>query len=121
MSRNAELGAAGERTALEWLRAHKFVVMDTNWRMGHYELDIVASRGDRIHFIEVKLRRTGSMESPEAAMTPHKCRSLLKAANLYIELHAITYDCQIDLVAIDYSPDGTFSLRYIPQAVNIKW
>ena len=57
MSRTGELGAAGEELAVAWLRAHGFIIMDRNWRMGRYELDIVAARGDRVHFVEVKLRR----------------------------------------------------------------
>ena len=85
MSRTGELGAAGEELAVAWLRAHGFIIMDRNWRMGRYELDIVAARGDRVHFVEVKLRREGGLTRPEEAMTPAKGRALLRAANCYIE------------------------------------
>lgn len=121
MSKTAEIGAAGERAAVEWLRAHRFVIMDTNWRMGRYELDIVAARGDIVHFVEVKLRKVGSLTSPEEAMTPTKNRALVKAANLYIELNGVTLDCQIDLIAMDYTPQGEMAIRYIPNAVTLAW
>lgn len=121
MSRTSDIGTAGERAAVEWLRAHRFVIMDTNWRIGRYEIDIVAARGDRVHFVEVKLRKSGGLSTPEEAMTPVKCRALLRAANYYIEQHGITSDCQIDLVAMDYTDNGAITIRYIPNAVNMRW
>ncbi len=77
MSMTGELGAAGEELAVGWLRAHGFLIMDRNWRMGRYELDIVAARGERVHFVEVKLRRAGGLTQPEEAMTAAKGRALL--------------------------------------------
>lgn len=89
--------------------------------MGRYELDIVASRHDRIHFVEVKLRGAGGLTSPEEALTPAKRRALLRAANLYIETMGVRLDCQIDLVAVDRMPDGSLAVRYIPDAVEDHW
>lgn len=121
MSKTGDIGAAGERAAVEWLRVHRFIIMDTNWRMGRYEIDIVAARGDKVHFVEVKLRKSGGLSTPEQAMTPTKCRALLRAANLYIEQNGVKSECQIDLVAIDYTDAGSIEIRYIPNAVNIRW
>ena len=121
MTRTGELGAAGEELAAAWPRAHGFLIMDRNWRMGRYELDIVAARGDRVHFIEVKLRREGGLTLPEEAVTPLKCRALVRAANCYIETFGVTLDCQIDLIAVEYAPDGRTKVRYIPDAVAPKW
>lgn len=121
MTKAGALGAAGENVAVEWLRAHGFIIMDHNWRQGRYELDVVALRGERVHFVEVKLRRQGGLTTPEQAMTPSKERALLHAANSYIELHCITMDCQIDLVAVDYTPEGFTTVRYVPDAVSIHW
>lgn len=121
MTKAGELGAAGERVAERWLRDHGFIIMERNWRNGRYELDIVATRGERVHFVEVKLRRQGGLTAPEEAMTASKQRALLRAANSYIEMHAVTLDCQIDLVAVDYSAEGFASVRYIPDAVTVRW
>ena len=121
MSRTGELGAAGEELAVAWLRAHGFIIMDRNWRMGRYELDIVAARGDRVHFVEVKLRREGGLTRPEEAMTPAKGRALLRAANCYIETCGVMLDCQLDLIAVEYAPDGSTEVRYVPDAVTLRW
>ena len=75
-------GAEGEEAAVAWLRTNGFLIVDRNWRMGRYELDIVASRHDRIHFVEVKLRGAGGLTSPEEALTPAKRRALRAAIML---------------------------------------
>ena len=121
MSETQLRGAEGEEAAVGWLRAHGFLIMDRNWRMGRYELDIVASRHDRLHFVEVKLRGAGGLTTPEEALTPAKQRALLRAANLYIETMGVQLDCQIDLAAVYRLPDGTLSVRYIPDAVPNRW
>ncbi len=121
MNTAAELGAEGERAAVKWLREHGFLIVDTNWRAGRYELDIVAERGERLHFVEVKLRRAGGLTVPEEAMTRTKSAALIRAANAYIEQHAVEAECQIDLIAVDRTDDGETALRYIPEAVEMRW
>lgn len=116
-----ETGARAERAAAEWLRSRGYLIMDTNWRSGRYELDIVARKGDTIHFVEVKCRRAGSLTTPEEAVTPSKEKFLLRAANDYIASHGIGFDCAIDLVAVDLMPDGSFEIRLIPEAVQPRW
>lgn len=121
MALTLERGAEAERAAAEWLRRQGFLIMDTNWRSGRYELDIVASKGDTVHFVEVKCRKTGSLTSPEDAMTGSKAKFLMRAANDYISIHGIEQDCSIDLIAADLMPDGTIEIRYIPGAVQPRW
>lgn len=74
-----------------------------------------------MHFVEVKLRREGGLTRPEEAMTPAKGRALLRAANCYIETCGVMLDCQIDLIAVEYAPDGSTEVRYVPDAVTLRW
>lgn len=121
MAVTLERGAEAERAAADWLRREGYLIMDTNWRSGRYELDIVAQKGDCIHFVEVKCRRAGSLTTPEEALTPGKVRSLLRAANDYIAQHAVELDCCIDLIAADLMPNGSIEIRHIPDAVQPRW
>ena len=121
MSFTSELGARGEKAAVDFLRAEGYLIMDTNWRAGRYELDIVAEKEGTVHFVEVKYRKAHGLTLPEDAMTAAKGRSLLKAANQYIASHGIESDCCVDLVAIDALQDGTMNIRLIPDALNIRW
>ena len=121
MSLTIDIGARAERAAVDWLRREGFLIMDTNWRSGHCELDIVAQRGDMIHFVEVKCRRAGSLTTPEEAVTKSKAKHLLRAANDYILAHGIDMDASLDLIAVDMMPDDSFEIRYIPQAIQPRW
>lgn len=120
MGRTQEIGSRAEAEAVDYLRSEGFLVCNTNWRSGRYELDIVAQKSDTIHFIEVKCRRRGALTSPEDAVTPAKFRALQKAANAYICTHGIDLEPQFDVIAVEYD-DGGCELRYIPNAMTAGW
>lgn len=121
MGRTQEIGDGGERAAVDWLRREGFEIVARNWRSGKYELDIVATRWDRIHFVEVRSRGAMSWESPEESMTPSKQRSFRKAVEAYLSVYDTDLDPQLDLIAVDTLPEGEFEVRYIPEAVISRW
>lgn len=117
----ATTGRRGEQLAAEWLRGQGYELCDRNWRMGRYELDVVARNRDELHFIEVKTRRADGLTLPEQALTPSKCRALMRAAALYMAQHGTSEEPRFDLVAVDMQPDGGASVRFIPDAVECHW
>ncbi len=116
-----ERGDLGERVAADWLRRNGFMIMERNWRYGRYEIDIIASRWDTVHFVEVKTRHTGSLTTPEDAITDDKARALRKAASAYLASRRLTRELQFDLIAVEISPDGTPGVRYIENAMQYGW
>ncbi len=121
MRRTDETGASGEQAAVDYLRKEGFRIVQRNWRTGRYELDIVAVREDRIHFIEVKTRRVEGLTTPDEAMTPAKMRALRRAVESYLALYDTDLEPQIDFVAVDLYPDGEYGVRYVPEAVISRW
>lgn len=117
----AEHGTLGEVLAAEWLRNNGFEIAERNWRSGSYELDIVATRLDELHFVEVKCRTQNDIQTPEEALTKAKAHSLQRAAAAYLAMHDTDLEPQIDLIAIDLNSDGTNNLRFIPEAVISRW
>ena len=65
MAAHHEFGKAGERMAAEWLEQHGFQLIFRNWKYARYELDIITSRGDVLHIIEVKSRHDDRFGMPE--------------------------------------------------------
>jgi putative endonuclease len=115
------IGAAGEKAAVEWLEREGFEILARNWRSGRYELDIVARRSDTLHFVEVKTRDAEGWASPEEAMTPAKQRSFRLAVQAWLAQNPSDLEPQLDLIAVDTSPDGILEVRYIPEAVISRW
>ena len=115
------IGDWGECRAEEYLLAKGFAILHRNWRSGRYELDIVAQRGDVVHFVEVKCRRAGGLTAPADAITEDKSSALFKAAEAYIESHNLEEELQFDLIAIEYSESGDFELNHVENAIVPRW
>ena len=79
-----DIGGRGEDIAMQWLRERGFLIVERNWRVGHYEIDIIAQRYDTLHFVEVKTRKYGSMTAPEEAINEQKMRAMRRAASAYM-------------------------------------
>ena len=121
MTTTAETGRTGERAAAEHLRQAGYEVRDTNWRAGRDELDIVALRGEVLHFVEVKTRRAGSLTPPEAAATQRKFRALTRAAARYLRTAGWQGEVQFDLAAVTLSDDGRADVELIERAMEHHW
>jgi putative endonuclease len=51
---NGRTGNTGEDMAAAWLQDKGFSIIQRNWRYKHLEIDIIASKGKKIHFVEIK-------------------------------------------------------------------
>lgn len=117
----AETGAVGERAAAAMLRRRGFELRHLNWRAGRYELDIVARRGDELHFVEVKTRRAEGLAPPEAALTPRKRRALQRAAEAYVAEAGWRGEVRFDLAAVEIGADGATAVRLVADALEYNW
>lgn len=100
MSKHNEIGTNGELLAVNFLKNKGFRILETNWRSGRKEIDIIAESLDCIVFIEVKTRSCALFGYPEEAVTPQK-KSLLKAAaEDYFEQKACTKTIRFDIISI---------------------
>ena len=106
------IGSQGEDAAVEWLRERGYYIVERNWRVGHYEIDIIAQRWDVIHFIEVKTRSIDGWQSPYASIDESKRRSLRRAALNYAALHRLRHELHFDLIAITEDSHGNMSIDY---------
>lgn len=117
----SETGNLGERAAAAHLRASGYELCALNWRQGRYELDIVARRGEVLHFVEVKTRRADGLTPPEAAATARKFRALRRAAAVYLAASGWQGEVQFDLAAVTVTPDGRTDVHLIENAMECHW
>lgn len=107
-----ERGAAGEAFTVDWLRSNGFLIVERNWRYEHYEVDIIATRRGVMHFVEVKTRALGSIESAFEALNTTKRTALLHAMRAYTRRTRWASDVQVDLAAVEACMDGSFVMHY---------
>lgn len=114
MAEHNDLGKWGELVVVDKLLMEGFTIMERNWKLNHLEVDIIASRGEDIIFVEVKTRRDGA-ENPLAAMTPKKISNLCRAAEAYIRLHRVPLNPRFDVASV-IGDEHQYQLEYIPNA-----
>lgn len=105
MAAHLELGKEGEAMAARWLEEKGYQILHRNWRYSYHEIDIVATRGEFLHFVEVKSRQYSALGHPEDSVTKKKFASLKKAANEYLQQHPGHPWIQYDVLAITLYQD----------------
>jgi putative endonuclease len=106
MAEHNETGFKGEKLAAEWLTQRSYTIRQENWRYRHLEVDIIAEKGDTLHFIEVKTRRSTKFGNPEESINKQKMKNLKDAAEQYQHQNPGWKWIQFDVLAILLKPDG---------------
>ena len=117
-------GQLGEEAAAQHIAQQGYRIVARNWRSGRYEIDIVAIHRGTVHFVEVKTRHSHSLTTPEAALTPQKCRALRQAASAYLGAcgdHYAGYEIAFDLAAVEIDGEGRCKVELIPDAIEYGW
>lgn len=109
-----ELGKTGEQIAANYLTQNGYRILDYNWNLHKgCELDIVAMKDFRIHFIEVKTRATDKYGEPETAINHTKFVNICKAIYAYRrERKLYNVESQIDSIAIVYHNENDYQLNH---------
>jgi len=100
MAKHIERGKAGEALGRRYLEKKGYSVLFCNWRSGHYEIDIIASKNDKIHFIEVKTRYSIKFGYPEESVTNKKFYYLKNAAAIFLGQFKEVKMIQFDILSI---------------------
>ncbi len=100
MAAHNELGKWGEDKAASYLLQNGYCIMERNWKLGHRDIDIIATKNGEIVFVEVKTRRNNLFTRPEEAVDYRKIRSLATAIKAYLNYHRINARYRCDVIAI---------------------
>ena len=109
MKGNPECGRIGEAIAAEYLRLIGYWIIERNLRIGRNEIDIVASDGDCLVFVEVKTRRSSRFGGPAEAVGRDKLLGIRRAAGRYINERGARRDhaeFRVDVIAIEVDRPG---------------
>jgi putative endonuclease len=123
--KNKETGSLGERIAARYLQDHGFVVLEMNYLKKWGEIDVIAKKDDKIHFVEVKTVSYETKLDLEAAVTHgtwrpeenvhrHKLQKLARAIDSWIRERKWTGGWQVDVIAVRVVPRETYaSVKYL--------
>lgn len=90
--------------AEEFLREKGYIIMEKNWRHGHWEVDVIAARDETLHFIEIKTRKSIKFGFPEEDVSRKKIENLMGASEEYCLLHPRWKRIQFDILSIIMYP-----------------
>ncbi len=93
-------GNLGEEMAVKYLMDKGYTILHRNWRHLHWEIDIIAVKISRLHFIEIKTRRTTTFGHPEEDVSKKKIKNLMGAAEEFLLLHPDWKLIQFDILSI---------------------
>src|SRR3989344_7890500 len=94
-SDSQKIGEIGENIAVKFLMKHDFSILERNYTKKWGEIDIVAEKGKKIYFVEVKSvvrdsflqqldKENDDNYRPEDNMHPWKLKRLSRAIQTYI-------------------------------------
>ena len=101
-----EAGGRGERIAAHYLEKQGMEILDRNVRIGRGELDLIATEGETLVFVEVKARSPGFVR-PSEAITPAKIARCSSAAIAYLTRKGwLEKDFRFDVVEVVTAGDS---------------
>ncbi|HEY7465897.1 MAG TPA: YraN family protein [Dehalococcoidia bacterium] len=105
--RNRNFGNFGERVAASHLESKGYEILERNYSTREGEIDIIASRGSDLVFVEVRSRRGRNFGTPEESITGRKAAHVRAAAAAYVQEHPdAPPNLRVDVVALELDAKG---------------
>ncbi len=118
-SSNLAIGRIGEMLAAKYLQKKGFKILTKNFRSNRTEIDIIAQRNNKIHFIEVKTRLSTVKGKPYEAVGRTKVSHLLKTATYFL-LQTGKKEHKLSLDVVSILLDGANNIRSLQHFENIN-
>ena len=99
MAKHNEFGKLAEDLSIDFLKKKDYQIIETNWRYGHWEADIIAWNNKILVFVEVKARKYNSYNFDEI-ISYKKQQNLINLAEKYLEQKNINSEIRFDVVFV---------------------
>jgi putative endonuclease len=108
---NLSLGKKGEEIAANFLKKKRMKILERNYRTPYGEIDIIARKGKKIHFVEVKTRQNTNFGKPFEAVNRAKIKHIVNSAEFY--MNGKEADFEIDVISVLIEKGGEKEIEYI--------
>jgi putative endonuclease len=116
MAKHIEKGKLGEEIALEYLIKSGFEILQTNFRHGRTEIDIIYMDYDTMVFVEIKTRSSNAHGAPEVAISPKKIKLISSAASAFMTQKNHNWKIRFDVISIVATNGDQFDLHHFKDA-----
>jgi len=114
------LGDQGEQAVAQWLIEHGFVILARNYQTRLGEVDIIATKGEVVAFIEVKTRKSAYFPISNT-ITYTKQKRITRAATSFILKNKIQNRVlRFDVAAVTNQISGAYDISYIENAFTTR-
>lgn len=100
MADHNDFGKIAEDMAADYLQKNGYKVIARNFRFQKAEIDIIAEKDDLTVIVEVKARSTDAFMLPQEAVTKTKIKSIVTAANHYLEEFDKDNEVRFDIISV---------------------
>ena len=100
MAEHNDLGKKGEEEVARLLQSKGHRIIERNWKLFGYEIDIISEYEEFIVFTEVKTRSGMKWGNPEEAVGKSRMKRLVAAADIYLKGEKIDKPARFDIVAV---------------------
>ena len=106
-------GCEAETLAARHLARHGLRLIERNFRVRGGEIDLICHDGQRLIFVEVRLRSRQDFGGAGASITIQKRRRIIIAARHYLARRGYQGDCRFDCVLLqDLQESGIEWIRH---------
>ena len=113
------LGTEGESRAAQYLTRRGYRIAARNVRAGGVEIDLVATRGRLVAFVEVKTRRSARFGRPEEAVDAAKRARLIRGAAAWLREHPQRERrVRFDVIALQSRGPDAWDIRHFEGAFD---
>jgi len=116
MADHNDLGKKAEDLAAEYLVKNGYRILVRNFRFKKTEIDIISEKDNLIIVTEVKARSTDFFILPQEAVTKGKIKSIVTAANHFMEEFNKNQEVRFDIISVLPDQKGNLIVEHIPDA-----
>jgi len=116
MADHNDLGKKAEDLAAEYLVKNGYRILVRNFRFKKTEIDLISEKDNLIIVTEVKARSTDFFILPQEAVTKGKIKSIVTAANHFMEEFNKNHEVRFDIISVLPDQKGNLIVEHIPDA-----
>lgn len=120
MANKRQIGSQGEDLAGWYLKTQGYRVVGKNLKSRYGEVDVVAQKGNRIYFVEIRFRTSPGYGRALESITEEKKRRLRQTAQVLLTKNK-TWGTLIpffSVLAIDEDMNGNVQIEFLPDAFD---